>query len=345
MKKHSSKADVALIQPVSNNKSNNQHLIYPPANKTSHFVKMARIKDKEKRSAAIQKAARMYNVFETSLEVRSALPSLYGFSLWLTEHKEELSYSVIKRNIKRTNLLTEAQEIFIWENLIYQIVEKKSSTVKETLIGLLVANDFLKEVIDFSQKNDGYFEDIVFTEEQHQRFTAIAHATVVITKELLHAETSTSVATIKDQKQQLLLEQCILIQNKIELYKQVITELKKINTVYDSDCDTRFNKALEQQTETVTILADDLLSERGPIVNVCTEEEVDKQIRIPPFLVEVKKPLQLQSILHKVKKALKEVIENDLIPVCNTTLEALTLLRQSIIYYQKCIDVFSSKCV
>mgnify|MGYP000032376672 CR=1 FL=1 len=345
MKKHSSKADVALIQPVSNNKSNDQHLIYPPADKTSHFVKMARIKDKEKRSAAIQKAARMYNVFETSLEVRSALPSLYDFSLWLTEHKEELSYSVIKRNIKRTTLLTEAQEIFIWENLIYQMIEKKSSTVKETLTGLLIANDFLKGVIDFNQENDGYFEDIVFTEEQYQRFTTIAHARVVITKELFQEEMSTSVATIKDQKQQQLLEQCILIQNKIELYKQVITELKKINTVYDSDCDAEFNKALEQQTETVTIVTDDLLNERGPIIDVCTEEEVNKQMRIPAFLVEVKKPLQLQSILHKVRKASKEVIENDLIPICNTILEALILLRQSILYYQKCIDVFSSKCI
>ena len=58
MKKHSSKADVALIQPVSNNKSNNQHLIYPPANKTSHFVKMARIKDKEKEECCYTKSSK-----------------------------------------------------------------------------------------------------------------------------------------------------------------------------------------------------------------------------------------------------------------------------------------------
>ncbi|MFT5891914.1 MAG: hypothetical protein ACI9Y7_002021 [Dokdonia sp.] len=343
MKKHASKADVALIHPVSNNKSNDQHLIYPPANKTSHFVKVARIKNKEKRSVALQKAARMYNVFETSLEVRSALPSLYDFSLWLSEHKDELSYSVIKRNIKRTILLTETQEIFIWENLIYQTLEKKSLKVKTTLIALLVANDFLKEVIDFSQKNDAYFEDIVFTEEQQQRFTAIAYATVVIKKELLLTETSTSVTTIKDQKQ--LLEQCALMQNRIELYKQVVTELKKINTGHDSDVDQSFNKALQQQTEAITIVATDLLKAKEPIIDVCTGEEVDKRMKIPPLLVEVKKPLQLQSILHKVKKASKEVIEKDLIPVCKTILEALHILRQSIIYYQKCIDIFSSKCI
>lgn len=345
MKNDSSKADVALIQPVSNSKSNDQYLIYPPANKTSHFVKKARIKNKEKRSAAMQKAARMYNVFETSLEVRSALPSLHDFSLWLTEHKQELSYSVIKRNIKRATLLTEAQEIFIWENLIYQIVEKKSLEVKTTLIALLVANDFLKEVIDFSKKNDGYFEDIVFTEEQQQRFTAVANATVVITKELLYTEKSTSVAVIQDQKQQQLLEQCTLIQNKIELYKAVVTELKKINTIHDTDFDYRFNKELQQQTEIVTIAAEDLLKSKEPILDVAIGEEVHKQLVIPPFLVEIKKPLQLQSILHKVKKTSKEVIEKDLIPVCKTILEALTLLRQSILYYQKCIEIVTSKCI
>ncbi|WP_299216688.1 hypothetical protein [uncultured Dokdonia sp.] len=342
MKNHSSKAGVALIQPVSNSKSNNQHLIYPPANRTSHFVKIARIKNKEKRSAAMQKAARTYNVFETSIEVRGAFSSIYDFSRWLTEHKNELSYSSIKRNIKRTALLTEAQEIFIWENLIYQIVEKQSSKVKESLKALLVANDFLKAINDFSQKSDGYFEDIVFTEEQHHRFTAIANATVVMTKELLQKDTSTAVATIKEQKQQVCEAECILIQNKIALYKEVLTELKKINTLYDNDFERGFQKALQQQTTTIANVADDLLQTKAPIIDVMTGEEVEKYIRIPPFLVEIKKPLQLQSILHKVKKASKEVIEDDLIPVCKTLLEAINLLRQSILYYQKCIDIFSS---
>jgi len=75
MKKYSSKADVALIDPALNNKNDNQYLIYPPANKTSHFVKITRIKDLDKRAAAMEKAVRMYNVFENSLEIRSALPS------------------------------------------------------------------------------------------------------------------------------------------------------------------------------------------------------------------------------------------------------------------------------
>ena len=171
MKNHSSKAGVALIQSVYNTKSNHQHLIYPPANRTSHFVKIARIKNKEKRNTAMQKAARMYNIFETNTEVRNALPSLYDFSLWLTVHRNELSYSDIKRNIKGASLLTEAQEIFIWENVIYQIVENRSLPVKETLIGLLIANEFLKAIIEFNQKNEGYYGDIVFTEEQ-QRHSA-----------------------------------------------------------------------------------------------------------------------------------------------------------------------------
>lgn len=345
MKNHSSKAGVALIQSVYNTKSNHQHLIYPPANRTSHFVKIARIKNKEKRNTAMQKAARMYNIFETNTEVRNALPSLYDFSLWLTVHRNELSYSDIKRNIKGASLLTEAQEIFIWENVIYQIVENRSLPVKETLIGLLIANEFLKAIIEFNQKNEGYYGDIVFTEEQQRHFEAITYATVVVTKELLHKETTTAVATLKNQNQQRCVAQCILIQNKIALYQEVLTELKKINTLYDRDFDRSFQKALEQQTETVKMLADDLSYTKEPIINVITGEEVDKQIKIPAFLVEIKKPLQLQSILHKVKKASKEVIEKDLIPVCKTLLEAVTLLRQSILYYQKCIELFSSRCV
>lgn len=345
MKNHSSKAGVALIQSVSDTKSNEQHLIYPPANRTSHFVKITRIKNKEKRNAAMQKAARMYNVFETNTEVRNALPSLYDFSRWLTLHRDELSYSSIKRNIKGAVVLTEAQEIFIWENVIYQITENRSLGVKESLIGLLVANEFLKAMIEFSQKNETYYEDIVFTEEQQHYFTAITYATVVVTKELLHKDTTTAVATLKSQNQQRCIAQCILIQNKITLYEEVLTELKKINTSHDRDFDRSFQKALQQQTETVTILADNFSKPEAPMIDVISGEEVDKQLKIPAFLVELKKPLQLQSIVHKVKKASKEVIERDLIPVCKTLLEAVTLLRQSIIYYQKCIEILSSRCM
>ncbi|WP_299674902.1 hypothetical protein [uncultured Dokdonia sp.] len=346
MKKYSSKADVALIDPVLNNKSsNNEYLIYPPANKTSHFVKITRIKDKEKRAAAMQKAVRMYNIFEKSLEVRSALPLLYDFSIWLSEHRTDFSYSTIKRNIKRATLLTETQEIFLWENLIYQIVEKQSLVVKETLIKVLVANEFIKEFLDFNQENDMYYEDILFTEEQHQKFTAIADATVVITKELLNVETSTSVIDIKDQKKQLFIEKCILLQNKIELYKEVLTDLKAINTVYDKGYTSEFDKALKQQTETITLVADDMLERHETIIDVYTGDEVDAQIHIPSFSFEVKKPLQLQSILHKVKEVSKEIIEKELIPVCKTILEGLNLLRQTILYYQKCIDIFSSKAI
>ncbi|MFC4636379.1 hypothetical protein ACFO3O_20905 [Dokdonia ponticola] len=345
MKNHSSKAGVALIRSVSDAKSNNQHLIYPPANRTSHFVKITRLKSKEKRNAAMQKAARLYNVFETCAEVRSALPSLYDFSCWLTKHKNELSYTLIKRNIKGTALLTEAQEIFIWENVIYQIVENKSLPVKEALIGLLVANEFLRAITEFGQKNEGYYEDIVFTEEQQHYFEAITYATVVVTKELLYKDTTTAVATQKSQHQQRCIAQCILIQNKIDSYEKVLAELKKINTVYDRDFDQSFQKTLQQQTDIVTTLADEVSQTTSPMIDVISGEEVDKQIKIPTFLVEIKKPIQLQSIVHKVKTATKEVIEKDLIPACKTLLEAVTLLRQSIVYYQKCIEILSSRCM
>lgn len=345
MKKYSSKADVALIDPALNTKSNTQYLIYPPANKTSHFIKITRIKNQDKRAAAMKKAVRMYNVFENSLEIRSALPSLYDFSLWLVAHKEDFSYHSIKRNIKQATLLSEAQEIFLWENLIYQIVEKQSLVIKEALIRLLVTNEFLKTFIDFSQQNDTYHEDVLFTEEQYHKFTRIANATVVITKELLDVETGVSEIGVKDQKQQLFIEKCILLQNKIEMYKEVFVELKKINTLHDKEYDQGFSKALKQQTKTITLVADKVLNTKETIIDVYTEDEVEEQVKIPSFSFEVKKPLQLQSILHKVKEASKVVIEKELIPVCKTLLEGLHLLRQTILYYQRCMDIFSSKAL
>ena len=343
MKKYSSKADVALISPVLNEKFHNQHLIYPPVNKTSHFIKITRIKDKNKRAAAMQKAVKMYNIFENSREIKSALPFLYGFSIWLIDHKQDLSYRSIKRNINRAAILTEDQELYIWENLIYQIIEESSFVVKESLIQLIIANEFLKAFYDFNQEQKGSYEGVHFNEEQRSKFRAIANATVVITKELLYNEEKTSVVLLENEKKQYVAEQCILLQNRINAYKALVVELKKIKATYDSSYTNSFGKKLDQYSETITEITDQAFTVNEPMINAYSGEEIDAQIQIPSFSFEVKKPIQLQTILKKVKETSKEIIEKELMPVCSTILEGITLLRQVIMYYQRCMDVFRAK--
>ncbi|MEP0263241.1 hypothetical protein [Dokdonia sp.] len=344
MEKTSSEADIALRNPALINNKNNQNLIYSPDNTTSHFVKIAQIVDRKKRAAAITKAARTYNVFESSTEVRSALPSLYDFATWLAKHKNDLSFSNIRRNIHRATVLTEAQELFVWENLIYQVIEKKSDSVKKTLIELLVANDFLKAFIDFSKRQTHYPNTIVFTTDLQKEFTGRAHATVIITNELpvKIIPPSFPVPTIKEQRQQLVSTEHQLLQNKVQLYHDAHTELKEILLLRDQEIETNFDTAITQYQKDVNVLIKESSEISETMIDAMTNEIITKAFAVEPFSFKPQKPVLINTILNHVTEVSKGIIERDILCVCTTLPEALVFLKRCIRNMRKTISVLEN---
>lgn len=341
MEKTSSEADIALRNPALINKNNNQNLIYSPDNTTSHFVKIAQIADRKKRAAAITKAARTYNVFESSTEVGSALPSLHDFASWLAKNKNDLSFSNIRRNINRAVVLTEAQELFIWENIVYQVIEKKSDSVKKALIELLVANDFLKAFINFNKCQIKYPSAFVFTTDQQREFTRRAHATVVITNKLPIKTTLplSPVPTIKEQRQQLVSAEHQLLQNKVQLYHNTHAELKEILLLRDQEIETNFDVAITQYQKDVDVLIKQSSEVNETMIDAMTNEIITKAFAAEPFSFKPQKPVLINNVLNHVTEISKGIIERDVLCVCTTLPEALVFLKRCIRNMGKTISV------
>lgn len=341
MENNSSKANIALRNPALINKNKKQNLIYSPANKASHFIKIAQITDKNKRATAIAKAAHMYNVFENGLEIHSALPSLYDFAFWLTEHKNNLSFSAIKRNTNTVKVLTETQELFIWENLIYQIIENKSNTVKEVLIKLLVANDFLKAFVNLKKHQIGYLDTIVFTTDQQKEFTQRAHATVVITEELPIKTITSSpiIPSLKEQRRQFISVERLLLKNKLQLYKNTLIELEDILALCNREKDNNFHDAITRYHKEIDDLIEGYDKENTKMIDAMTNEIMRKALAIDLFSYQPQKPIDINSVLNQLTDASKEIIQRDILGVCSTLPEAVTSLKQSIKNIEKTISI------
>ena len=76
--------------------------------------------------------------------MRARFEKLYDFSYWLMRNKNMLSFATILENSQDVEALTAEDELLVWENLIYQTVNKASVYVREACIQLLIANKFLK---------------------------------------------------------------------------------------------------------------------------------------------------------------------------------------------------------
>lgn len=341
MENNSSKADIALRNPALISKNKKQNLIYSPASTVSHFIKIAQIIDKDKRATAIAKAARTYNVFENSTEIRSALPSLYDFAYWLTEHKNNLSFSIIKRNINRTKVLTDTQELFIWENLIYQMIENKSNTVKEVLIKLLVANDFLKAFDNLKKRQTGYLDAIVFTTDQQKEFTERAHATVVITEELpiKTITPSPEIPSLKEQRRQFISVERLLLKNKRQRYKNALIELEDILALCNQEKDNSFDHAITKYHKEIDDLIEVYEKDNTKMMNALTNEIMRKALAIDLFSYQPQKSIDIKSILNQLTDASKEIVQRDILGVCSTLPEAVTSLKQSIKNIEKTISI------
>jgi hypothetical protein len=157
-------------------KENHPGFVYHPEGPNRFLSAVDNQQESDKKALLEQEADAFTGSLKTIADVKQLNTALYLFSSWLMRNKNALSYAEIKANSEGVSLLT-TSEVVVWENLIYQIISKESTYVRESLIRLLVANQFLEAFNDLS-------ENTIFTEEQDKEFTRRANASVVMPKAL-----------------------------------------------------------------------------------------------------------------------------------------------------------------
>ena len=120
-------------------------VFHPDPTKSAFYSAVKTLSDADK-PAALKTVSDNFTPFKTRTDVQKTYEKLYTFSSWLMRNKNALTYYSIQSNIGETSALTLKQEIKVWENLIYQTINKTSVYVREACIQLLIANKFFKSI-------------------------------------------------------------------------------------------------------------------------------------------------------------------------------------------------------
>ncbi|WP_452598023.1 hypothetical protein [Pontimicrobium sp. MEBiC01747] len=227
-------------------KENHPGFVFHPNEGSSAFVKAIEGVREAEKAAKLQEKAATFSAYKTRTDVRKQNEGLYKFSSWLMRNKNGLSYKAIKDNLNGATPLGNLK-LTIWENLIYQTVTKKSVHVREALIQMLIADQFL---VAFNTFSASLKSDIVFTVDQEELFTRRACASVVITKSLFSDEVKPRVAkprriTEAQERAMLKAVEIETAKSNVEVFRKLDSELKEV--------EAKSNKALQKEYDAALI--------------------------------------------------------------------------------------------
>jgi len=182
---------------------------------------------------------------------------------------------------------------------------------------------------------------VIFTTNQQKEFTRKAHATVVITDKLPLKSiiSSPKVPSLKEQRRQMISVERLLLQNKVQLYKNTLIEVKDIITLCNQEKDNNFDIAIREYHERAKALIEESIKTNNTIIDARTQTVVTKALAIEPFSFQPQKPVDINSILNQLTEASKEVVERDILCICKTLPEVVVSLGQSIKNMEKTISI------
>jgi len=232
-----------------------QGFVFFPNTLNSQFMDALDGKDKETQKNVMATAVAEAPPLLTKKAIRDQNEGLYRFSSWLMRSKNQLTYTEIKLAIAEVLPLTNESELKIWDNLVYQTIERTSTYVREAAIQMLIANKFLKAFVDFSKGMPG---DLVFTEDQEKEFTRRAHASVVISKSMFNTnrkETGKNKHVSKRVHDAVENEmEMILAKERIVSYEKLMKELDTAEIVIKKENQEAYDAALDLHNKEVDTL-------------------------------------------------------------------------------------------
>ena len=194
--------------------------------------------------------------YKTKAEVAAINTTLYGFSLWLMQNKKSLTFDKVSQKMQDVgSVLPGDLKLEVWDNLIYQTLNKISAKVREALIQMLVADKFVNYyILNYAGLPDGHG---IAIEDIEKVLTRLANASVVIPKEVLIKSDAKpqEVRKLTSPEEQRLVK---LLQAKydLEVLKRLETELKNTQRDYQKQEKAAYEAALSTHEQNVKTILD-----------------------------------------------------------------------------------------
>ncbi|MCL9804195.1 hypothetical protein NAT51_01570 [Flavobacterium amniphilum] len=222
----------------------------------------------------------------------------YDFAVWLTANRNSITAEKLSQYNGGSipmGVLRESNESLnqLWENLFYQIITYKSGEVRDAILSILVANNFLNILADYPTPTDELVKEL-------------ALARVIIPKELFEKEDTsakkemlkifTKSLRIKTEKLDKQLYS-VLGKDKIKYFRDVIAQLKKAKSTYNKNYKLELDNAKKTYEEDI----EEAYSNATKEIKAYTETDTGVErsyieysdLEVPKF--EFEKPAELTS--------------------------------------------------
>ncbi len=296
-------------QLIEDKKEHPGFVYHPDEESSVFFAAIDGVPESEKQTR-LREVANSFSAFKTRAEVRGLNESLYKFSSWLMRNKNNLSFKEIKDNLNGANSLNRDQEhdLKLWDNLICQTVNKQSIHVREAIIQMLIADQFL---VAFNAFLSGTRGDVVFTKDQEKEFLRRANASVVISKALFD---NTTREGVRAKKVSLAVEKHLekttmatLATLDLPLYKTLLEELKFVEMDHKKSTDASYAMALKAHNDEMKRLIDEaelvVITETNPETGVETRKERYPNLNLPTFNFSAPTPIDDSYLKSKLSEA------------------------------------------
>ncbi len=163
-----------------------KRFIFHPDNQTGTFFNA--VKDKlnnQTKWNAMRSASENFVAYNDEKETEELNPHFFQLANWLARNKSTLDSSKLADKLNEIQPLDLKDELNLWDNLFYQVINQKSFYVKEAIIELLILNNILKNKSSIS--NFEIVKDLLL-------------AKVVLPVELFEENTISSSYNLNNQK-------------------------------------------------------------------------------------------------------------------------------------------------
>lgn len=277
-------------------------VMHPDESQSEFLVAVKGLIDKDK-PAALQAVSNNFPAYTTRSNLKNEFSALYKFSSWLMRNKNTLTFESIAANLNEEMQLNTSQEINIWENLIYQTVNKTSVYVREACIQLLIANKFLNVFLKFDNDKE---ENYKFNEVELKMFTRRAHASVVISKTLFSFEKSPKGVKYRRTSNADLHDIALTgAEYNMFYYEKAYTELKKIEPQFKREYQIAYDTALTAHEATIKSIIDaaepTIIEIKDEFGNI-RKEETYSDLDLPVFNFKKETIIDESYLLDKVSE-------------------------------------------
>ena len=247
--------------------------------------------------------------------------SFFDFAIWLTSNRATLKANEVNDYLNEINSAKDSlikkidNEIYLWDNLFYQIITFKSSYLRDAIISLLVANFFIKNNILVEQTNEGFRKlakaRVIIPKLIFEKEIESVNVDISKTKKSKDKENSFQFINTKSLDNEMKL---ILNQQKLELYSKIIDELTNEQKKYNKLNQKAYDEAyMIYENKIKKLYANAKTTDKTIIDPITNEISIIKEyveFKIPSFEFKKKAELNRRLLSNNVSKETLIVIKS-----------------------------------